>query len=78
VPAKKRRSPREKKQLSYSREKFPDTPLGVRLAFSLRQRVVRGMSAASTEQPRIEKVLRRTDLRKAPVDDREFAAKLRG
>jgi hypothetical protein len=144
VPAKKRRSPGEKKQLSYSRDrrnaygendkssrkniprgkrrrhrvrrhlehqllaaamgpvdedaemlvhdqvtarrhgydrdwkKCPDTPLGVWVAFSLRQRVDRGMSAASTEQGRIEKVLRQTDLRKAPVGDREFAARLRG
>ncbi len=144
MPAKKRRSPREKKQLSYSRDrrnfygendkssrkniprgkrrrhrvrrrlehqllmaamgpvdedagmlvhdqvtarrhgysrdwkKFPDTPLGVRVAFSLRRRVVKGMSAASTEQVRIEKVLRHTDLRKAPAGHRQLAAKYRG
>jgi hypothetical protein len=36
------------------------------------------MSAASTEQPRIEKVLRRTDLRKARAGHRELVSKLRG
>jgi|HubBroStandDraft_6_1064221.scaffolds.fasta_scaffold1746468_1 hypothetical protein len=39
---------------------------------------VKGMSAASTEQARIEKVLRHTDLRKARVSHRDLVSKWRG